>query len=340
MKGKIITFMLVIVFAVLSLGTIACGKPDEKDNDNSDTKVEGEYKTFGSYPQTDVTDDMGETLSGFQGKLPTGLSSGDWLSYGYYVSGSNENPFMWYKDIVYGETKYRAVYFTGYRPNYTTAEGNENNSFQDDNGYKTGKVYWFRYEPVEWRILQKEDGYATLLCEKIIDCRDYNNAIDNRTIEGKTVYANNYEYSAIRKWLNEEFYNTAFSATEQASIMVTTVKNMEPVHPFACENTKDEVYLLSLQETKDAESGFNTSSLAADFARQKKNTDYAKAQGAYNCADGDYAGSGDWWLRTPNRDSPCSAHYVRYDGYSEYSDNNVNLTYRGVAPVIRIKLDK
>ncbi len=344
MKRKILTIFLAVIFVISSLILVACKDSDsESAQPQEEPRIEGEYKTFGSYPQTDVTSSMGASLSSLQGELPTDLDAKDWTSYDYYISGSKDAAFMWFKDVNYDNEKYRAVYFTSYRPSYTSSSSSTSNSYQDDNGYELGKVYWFKFEPIEWRVLPSDDGFTLLLCEMIIDSQDYNYTINNQQISGKTVYANNYEYSSIRSWLNENFYNTAFNQSEQAKIQTTTVNNKaastyNPINPYACANTKDKVYMLSFQEAKDSKNSFNSSAFSTDIARRKKNTDYAKAQGVYNDTSDKYAGKGVWWLRSPDRNSYSSAHYIRSDGTSEYSDNNINITFRGVVPVLKIQL--
>lgn len=63
----------------------------------------------------------------------------------------------------------------------------------------------------------------------ILDSQEYyitHNRV--RNIGRKTVYPNNYAESTVRKWLNETFYNTAFSELQKQIILTTTV-----VAPFA-----------------------------------------------------------------------------------------------------------
>lgn len=344
MNRKILMAICACVVATCAFLSTACANSSDKSNDGDIGKrVEGEYKTFGSYPQSDVTDLIGESLTDLQGVLPTSSDFRDWTNYEYYISGKKETAFMWYKDMFHNGIKYRAVYFNGYRPYCTNFESSENCSYQDDNGFASGKVYWFKFEPIEWRVIRKDNGVLTLLCEKIIDSQDYNYSLDNQVDGGKSRYANNYAYSSIRKWLNNEFYSVAFSESEKESIQIVTVDNSgkttyNVINPYACENTRDKVYLLSFQDSKNVENGFNQNALFFDLARRKQNTDYAKVQGGINAVNEPYKDGGEWWLRSPDRDSSCSAHYVRNNGASEYSDNNVNLTCRGVVPVIRVKL--
>ena len=140
-----------------------------------------EYKTgdiieFGSYPQSEVKDET----------LISALNSqnGTWISYNYY-SGSSDysmyggtmvsSDYMRYKDVVFNGVKYRAVTFDNYRPDSTEYASSVNTTHQDDNSYTTGNIYWFKYESLKWRVLDKKTGLV--MCTTIIDSQPYNNYI-------------------------------------------------------------------------------------------------------------------------------------------------------------------
>ena len=64
------------------------------------------------------------------------------------------------------------------------------------------------YEELTWRIQSKSDGRALLICDTCIEALPYNEQI------GDNLWGN----SSIRKWLNEEFYESAFSSEEKSVI--------------------------------------------------------------------------------------------------------------------------
>ena len=306
----------------------------------------GNYIYFGTYPQTQVTDSaITSTLRSKMGNLPTSSNRQKWTSYGYYINGSVSN-YMWYIDLTYGGEKYRGVYFTSYRPYSTTNSSSASYSYQDDNGYNTGNVYWFRYEPIRWRILSEAGGEALIFCEMAIDSQNYylTSNGSTRTIDGKTVYENNYQYSTIRTWLNDTFYNTAFNNLQKELILLTTVDNSaRSTNPnnnatrwnsgkntYACAYTEDYVFLLSEQEVTTTAYGFNSSHSNDDTARRKQNTDYAKCQGASD-------GNGYWWLRSPYYNGSYFASFVDDYGLAASLDG-VDYTGLGVVPALRIKL--
>ena len=322
---------------------------------------EGDYIYFGSYPQTVVTDDRVKIgLTALAGDLPTAEDSKNWTSYGYYIEGEVVD-YMWYIDLAYNEVKYRGVYFTSYRPDETHRLSKAANSQQDDNGYNVSTVYWFKYEPIKWRILSEANGEALILCEMIIDSREYCN-FDEETQQrveyshnGGNGYANNYALSDIRAWLNDTFYNTAFSALQKEYIKLTTVKNdLRSANPnsdptfetsdkymsFLCEDTEDHIFLLSFQEAMNDAYGFNPDmDNVADPAREKIPTDYAKCQDVKVSKDTGCVGNGMfWWLRTPAEyDAGGVARGVVFNGAAG-GGIGVSNVHVGVVPALVINL--
>ena len=321
---------------------------------------EGDYIYFGSYPQTVVTDDRVKIgLTALAGDFPTAEDSKNWTSYGYYIEGEVVD-YMWYIDLAYNEVKYRGVYFTSYRPDETHRLSKAANSQQDDNGYNVSTVYWFKYEPIKWRILSEANGEALILCEMIIDSREYCN-FDEETQQrveyshnGGNGYANNYALSDIRAWLNDTFYNTAFSALQKEYIKLTTVKNdLTSANPnsdpnfetsdkymsFLCEDTEDHIFLLSFQEAMNDVYGFNPDiENVADPAREKIPTDYAKCQDVKVSKDTGYVGNTYWWLRTPAEyDAGGVARTVIFNGAAGGGIGVSNVLV-GVVPALVINL--
>ena len=330
------------------------GKWNKKISTTSGAYIkDNNYVYFGFYPQTDVTKSMGATLSGYVNVLPTNESSSGWTSYKYYLESSNTTDYMWYKDVDVddnGTFDYRAVYFTCFRPYNTSGNSTINNSYQNENGYTTSKVYWFKYEPIKWRIISESNGKAKLLAEMILDSQDFNNTNISRTIDGQTIYANNYEYSSIRAWLNESFYNTAFSDLQKQIIQTVEVDNStrstntdnnatqwgNGENKYACSNTQDKVWLLSEQEVTRAIYGFSEETGETN-TRQKKVTDYSKCQGVFTNTESGYEGNGSWWLRS----SRCGYEHCSRVVNSNGSSNlyyGVNSSFIGVVPAIQITL--
>ena len=284
------------------------------DEDGNES-VTGEYILFGSYPQTKVTD---TSIISALGEF----DASTWTSYGYYIEGEVSD-YMYYIDKEYNGERYRGVYFTSYRPYGTTDSGSASDTNQDDNGYITSTVYWFKYEPIKWLIVEESDGTATLVADLILDSQQFDFEAD------KEMYGNNnYAESSIRAWLNETFYNTAFSEGQKGIIQTTVVDNSAAStgydeNPYACEDTSDKVFLLSYEEV---DAWFTT------FAKKKhQGSDYAKSQGLYVLS------GGSWWLRSPIHNGDENAKTIRYNGFDGFND----LTYstdNGVLPALAIRL--
>jgi hypothetical protein len=297
--------------------------------------IKGGTYYFGTYPQSKVTDaTLLSTLNAASGTLPTSENSQKWTDYGYYISGSVSS-YMWYIDIENSGNEYRGVYFTSYRQYFTHYTSSTSHSWQDDNGYTTSSVYWFKYEPITWRVLDVQSNRAFLMADLVLDSQEYHYSTSNRTIGGSTVWANNYKESHIRSWLNDNFYNTAFTAEEKARIQTTTVDNSAAstgysTNSFACANTSDKVFLLSYAEATSATYGLST-----DASRQLKPSAYAQSQGVRKT----YSGNSGWWLRSPDYSyGAFIARNVSIIGIGISNYFTVYNTSGGVVPALWISL--
>ncbi len=283
---------------------------------------------FGLYPQTLIEDSqITEELTLLAGELPTESNPQQWTDYKYYKR-EEEASFMWYIDLPLGSKVYRGVYFISERPGLTWQT---DSSYQHSMGYFENEIYWFEFELIKWTILEEEGGKALLLSDIVLDSQDYyqlNNA-NQIARDDEYGYSNNYKLSRIRQWLNNDFYNTAFSDIEKAIVLTAEVDNSvestnETVNQYVCANTNDKVFLLS---SYDVITYFQDNG-----ARQTSGSDYAKAQGLY-CDAGCF-----WWTRSPSRYNPRGARCVGEDGNVDYESYFVYLTYEGVRPACYISL--
>ncbi len=297
-------------------------KPKEKITDYS----VGETLEFGYYPQTEVTDEsvrsaldslagVEYSASGTSAKPSSTSVVNGWTSYKYFSgTGSSDDgqmkpgDYMRYIDIVYNGGKYRGVVFDSYRPAYTSYDHDER-TYQNVNGYKAGMVYWFKFEPITWRVLDPANGLV--MSETILDSQAFNNYVI-RSTDGEyygdlpKIYANNYAESSIRKWLNDDFYNTAFSASQKDIIAATTIYNSAyrtSYSKYDSKATTDKVYLLSYSNLINEDYGFSLSYNEYDTDRRAEGSDYAKSQGLWVSASGDYVGKSSWRLRSAGGNS-------------------------------------
>lgn len=202
--------------------------------------------------------------------------------------------------------------------------------FSNDATVTSGTVYYFKVEPIKWRILSESGGTALILCESIIANKRYD---DN---------SNNYMNSEIRAWLNNQFYNTAFTELQKQLILTTEVDNSAystgyEANPYACANTNDKIFLPSYRDMINTAYGFNSGYSASDTARRRITSDYSRATGAYMYTSSGYYGNGCWWLRSPSNYYGISARGVSFDGFISSSDG-VDITSIGVVPALKIQL--
>ena len=284
------------------------------------TSADYEYVTLGSYPQSKVTDV--DTLSALS------EANKEWISYGYMESQNTPGDYMLYCDIDLdgdGTNDYRGVKFFKYRPSSTTSTASTSAStYQDDNGYNIDTEYYFAYESLKWRVLDAETGLV--MCESIIDSQAYNDYYyDGYVDAAKTTYCNKWETSSIRQWLNEDFYNTAFSSADKTHITQSSITNKGYSSTYDYDDTEDNIFLLSYDDMVNKDYGIDSTT------RQAQGTDYAKSQGLYVLNARGYVGNSCWYLRSAGYDS-CKSCSVNYYRAVEYYGNPYSTCNGGVRP--------
>lgn len=292
----------------------------------SDISV-GSTIEFGSYPQTKITSTpLITSLTTALGPLPTTNSEG-WTHHNYY-SGASVANYAYFKDFDYSEVKFRAVYFTSYRPqNSGNGSATSSGSYQSTNGYTVNKLHFFRFETIYWKVMNvdNEARKVTLFATKALDSGNF------REFTGQIgmIYANNYGSSNVRNYLNDVFINEAFSSYEKLTIRNSDVDNSAAStgaasNPYACNNTYDKLFLPSYAEL-DA--------IGSSSARMKGISDYALSQGCYNQSS--YYNAY-YWTRSPLHNSKEKCHVVNNSGVlqSEYVDRS----WYGVVPMMNISI--
>ena len=173
--------------------------------------------------------------------------------------------------------------------------------YEQDNNTANGT------EPIEWLVLDvDEDNHKALVISKYaLDCQPYNTVSTAVT----------WETCTLRSWLNDTFLSAAFAPEEQASILQSTISNLNNSSYYTAGGnaTTDRIFLLSIEE---ANQYFST-----DLARRCAATAYAIAQGA--CSTSSYQTEGGeatcWrWLRSPGRGSYYAAIVDYYGSVSDY----------------------
>jgi len=169
-------------------------------------------------------------------------------------------------------------------------------------------------EEIYWQVLERNGDDVLLLCCDVLDCVPYQNNREEIT----------WEECSLRKWLNEEFLNLAFSPEEQARI-VPVVNDSTNVADHSFE---DAVFVLSKEEA--------ALHFPAELLRECKPTEYARARGCSVMLVPASKAAG-WWLRELGE---ATANYAYVDGTGDFQvwfglqDYDV-----GVRPAVWISTD-
>lgn len=182
-------------------------------------------------------------------------------------------------------------------------------------------------EDIKWIVLDANDNNILVISKDIIEAKPFNKSDADVT----------WETCSLRKWLNEDFYQTAFSSNEKEKIQKALV--VTPDNPVSGaeggNNTEDYIYLLSIDEANNY--------FSSNKERRASIADYIN-ESDLRIFDGGYSF---WWLR-----SPSSIPLENYDqsSYKYYADigasGNIDewggavTTLLGVRPVMRISFDE
>lgn len=192
--------------------------------------------------------------------------------------------------------------------------------YEQDNNTSNGM------EDIEWFVLDTRssatrDGRVLLVSKYVLDCKPYNNSL------------NNYDWrtSSLRIWLNNEFYNMAFSEAEK-SVIHTNVSEVRAT------TSNDKVFCLDSYEYRDE-------LLLSDYEGERffpgRPTKFAIAQGAkqgvtiVNSLKKTYTNDGCYfWLRDATSD--MGAPVGGLQPLNMIPSKTINSTDVGVRPVICI----
>ena len=164
--------------------------------------------------------------------------------------------------------------------------------YEQDNNTSNGKEY------IDWLVLDIKDGKALVISKYLLDEQEYNTEYEPVTWENCT----------LRKWLNNEFLNNAFTVAEKDIIPIVTVSadknpeyNTEPGNA-----TTDKAFLLSFTE------------IVKYMPIIEKAGDTSATQYAISKADYIDNKNPNYWLRTPG-ETQKSTMYIRNDDYIHYN---------------------
>ena len=307
---------VIVLIVGLSVGLTTCNKGSGSTSSTSSSTTSG----------TNPTSSSSSTILPEVGCTPVFSSDKSTCTYGIYpqtyvsntetiaalnsLNGPVANDYY-----VYNNSYYTKVEST----NINTPSIVDHLTFSDGSTIVNGQTYWFKCEPITWKVIKSSNDEYTLLSSLLLD---------GHIISVSDTY--DYSISEMRTWLNDSFYNKAFglSNIQDSYIQTTEVDNSASTTgsgstAFYCDNTFDKVYLPSYRDMM-FNFGFNTTS-----DRICNNTDYLKANGGY-CETNNNTY---YWTRSPYM--PGYFSMVDNDGSLRYMDGTNKLAVR---PIINIKL--
>ena len=180
--------------------------------------------------------------------------------------------------------------------------------------YNYPNYYCYKVEPIVWRVLEGKDGKVLIVSDMIIDAHRYNKRFDERNEQG--YYANHYQSSEIRAWLNDDFINSAFS--DQSRILTTELdvswrSTGNNNNTYAYPTTYDKVFLLNKDEYQ------NENYFSSDEDRRAKATDYAVGKGLSRYEKKEYKDNACYWTLSPYTVYSDRVYFVGYSGYISYA---------------------
>ena len=229
-----------------------------------------------------------------EGELYKKVSHGgvNYLFFGEYPQMLKKN------DVTITDTQDARGYYLG-SDGYYYAKITANSDIDDGLRFELGetivegKEYFFKVQTIRWRILSEENGVVRVVCDSILDYKPYQ---PEYVIKGSDYFvkdtddclANSYKYSYLRKWLNDTFYNYAFSSSQQNLILTTTVINREYDYDHeSYQNTQDKIYILDAETIDEIRKHNNYSNTVVINA--PRNSDYSDAKSGLFDAR--------WWSR-------------------------------------------
>ena len=312
-------------------GSTAGGNSGSTESGNSGSTEGGNSgSTEGGNSGITEGGNSGDSVDGGEGTVPY-VREGNYIYFGEYPQSIKAS------SVTITSTVDSRGYFLGsdnaYYAKVVASPFNSAYKFSSNQTVTSGTAYYFKVEPIKWRIISENSGKAVLLCESIMDSSRYDSANSN------------YKDSDIRAWLNGTFYSKAFGALEAALIQTVTVDNSLSTTGYTenanvCANTSDKVYLLSYKDVTNSAYGFSSNAGDVNVSRMKKTSDYAISKGAYTSDSSQtaYKGNGIWMLRTPNDTYNTFIRECDYRGMVTDGGTNITSTFFGVVPAITISL--
>ena len=215
--------------------------------------------------------------------------------------------------------------------------------------YPQSDITGEKKDPIKWRVLSVNGNDAFLVADKNLDVMWYNQYI-RRYDENDNAFdvEVTWENCTLRKWLNSDFSDRAFTPDEQSAIIETELENKDNSKHGTPggNNTIDKVFILSAEEISNPEYGFEEDYYYdCDYSRQRLNTPYVANGGSLedsdiNTDEGRYDEVGEQWVRTPGNEPYMATFITINHSCVEIDGMYVNSKSMTVCPSIHLDLSR
>ena len=235
------------------------------------------FVNMGKYPQTYVGDTMNAELEEWYTDQPVAET------YTAYKGRTTTSPYELNEPVVYNAYEYIDGNTYCQVPEADLLDRGAK-TFNDGTTIVNGETYWFKVEPIQWRVLtenytdtENTTPVSYLLSEYVLS--------SNTTFNPSTSNTNHTHYSAetnaLRPFLNEVFYADAFTTKEQALIAQRTLTDATGSVGDIASTEPLNVFAPTSYDMIEPDYGFNLSYSNQDQQRRASATDFAMANYAY-----------------------------------------------------------
>ncbi len=230
------------------------------------------------------------------------------------------------------------------------------NPRKDSNGNVTYDCVWFgnylqsdatgeKKDAIKWRVLSVNGNDAFLIADCNLDCQQYNTTHESTTWETSTIrsWLNGYDASCNTNgvdYSSDNFIDKAFTSAEKEAINQTAVVNNDNPDwgTDGGNDTKDKVFLLSIEEVTNPDYGFLSDASECDNAKIRKNTAYVANGGTIESSGMNSEGSNDQWLlRSPGGIAECVS-IVTFQNSVDMGGKYVGNVISAVCPALHLNL--
>ena len=178
--------------------------------------------------------------------------------------------------------------------------------FNNEQEIIEGKEYYFKVEPITWRIIDSDGGDTLLvITNNVLEITRYDNS------------NNNYSNSEVKSFINNELYLKMFTGYKTKLMLSQSIKNNATTtgyedNPYVCGATTSRIFLPSYEDLQHPIWFFleNSEYFVA--------SDYVRAKGVQINVTEEFYGSTTYMLRSPSNVDARTVRTFTYNG--EYGE--------------------